>query len=99
MKSSQLTDREVKTVKKPGYYCDGAGLYLQVAKSGSGVTKNWIYRFSSPLTGKVRDMGLGSLKTFTLKEARERARQYRQLVADDIDPIEERRKKRDDASN
>jgi len=96
MKSSQLTDREVKTVKKPGYYCDGAGLYLQVAQSGSGVTKNWIYRFTSPLTGKVRDMGLGSVKTFSLKEARERARLHRQMVADDLDPIEERRKKRDD---
>jgi integrase len=95
MKSSQLTDREVKTVKKPGYYCDGAGLYLQVAQSGSGVTKNWIYRFTSPLTGKVRDMGLGSIKTFSLKEARERARLHRQTVADDLDPIEERRKKRD----
>ena len=40
-------------------------------------------------------MGLGSIDTFTLKEARERARKYRQIVADGIDPIEDRRAKRD----
>ena len=98
MKSSQLTDREVKTFKKPGYYCDGAGLYLQVARSATpaGVTRNWIFRFTSPLTGKVRDMGLGSVLTFSLKQARERALQFRQMVADDLDPIEERRTKRDE---
>ena len=98
MKSCQLTDRQVKTVKKPGYYCDGAGLYLQVAKSTTpgAVTRNWVFRFTSPLTGKVRDMGLGSVMTFSLKKARERAMQFRQMVADDLDPIEERRKKRDE---
>ena len=35
-------------------------------------------------------MGLGSVKAFTLKEARERARRQRQLLADGIDPIEHR---------
>jgi integrase len=32
-------------------------------------------------------MGLGSAKTFNLKEARQRARAARQLLADDIDPL------------
>jgi integrase len=36
-------------------------------------------------------MGLGTLETFTLAEARERARQQRQLLADGIDPIEHRK--------
>ena len=35
-------------------------------------------------------MGLGSVKAFTLKEARARARRQRQLLADGIDPIEHR---------
>lgn len=34
------------------------GLYLQVTSSGS---KSWIFRFRSPFTHKLRDMGLGSL--------------------------------------
>ena len=33
-------------------------------------------------------MGLGSIKDFSFKEARERARAKRQLLADGVDPIE-----------
>ena len=36
-------------------------------------------------------MGLGSVRVFTLKEARERSRLARQQLADDIDPIDARR--------
>jgi integrase len=35
-------------------------------------------------------MGLGSFEIFSLKQARERARKYRQLLADGIDPIDAR---------
>ena len=54
-----------------------------------------MFRFKR--NSKARDGGLGSVNTFTLKEARERVRKYRQLVADGIDPIEDRRAKRDEA--
>ena len=90
MKSCQLTARSVTAAKKPGYYGDGGGLYLQVSKYG---TRNWIFRFT--MDHKTRDMGLGSLETFSLKEARDRARRARQLVADGIDPIEQRNQERD----
>ena len=66
---------------KPRFYGDGGGLYLQVSQYG---TKSWVFRFK--MNGKARDMGLGSINTFTLNEARERARKCRQLVADGIDP-------------
>jgi len=88
VKSNQLTAR-----KKPGYYGDGGGLYLQVSKYG---TKSWVFRFM--MNRRNRDMGLGSLDTFSLKEARERAREYRKLVADGIDPIKARQAKRDEAA-
>jgi hypothetical protein len=40
------------------------------------------------LDGLAREMGLGSAADFTLKEARERARRYRQMLeGDGIDPI------------
>lgn len=92
VKSCQLSSRKVSTVRKPGYYGDGGGLYLQVSQYG---TKSWVFRFA--LDGRTRDMGLGSLDTFTLKEARERARKFRQLVADGVDPIEDRLTRRDEA--
>jgi Arm DNA-binding domain len=71
--------------KEPGRYLDkgGApGLMLQVSKSGA---RSWILRYQ--LDHKERMMGLGSVKTFTLKQARERARSARQLLADGHDPL------------
>ncbi|MBN9075031.1 MAG: integrase [Rhizobiales bacterium 65-79] len=82
---NRLSAAEVAKKNKPGRYGDGGGLWLQVSQFG---TKAWIFRFM--LDGKARQMGLGSIETFSLKEARERARQARQLVADGIDPIEVR---------
>lgn len=84
-----LNARQVETVKTPGYYFDGAGLYLQVAPSGS---KSWILRYT--VNKRAREMGLGSLVTFSLAEARDRATKFRQAVADGTDPIEARRNDR-----
>src|SRR5215469_9726466 len=84
-----LSSRRVQSLKTRGFYCDGGGLYLQVSKSGS---KSWVFRYA--IGGHKRDMGLGSIATFTLVEARERARKMRQLVAEGIDPIDDRKAKR-----
>jgi integrase len=81
-----LTALQVKKLSEPGYYADGGGLYLQVARGGS---KSWIFKFK--VAGKSREMGLGSVNTFSLAEARERAREQRQKLADGIDPIAAKR--------
>ncbi|WP_095203209.1 tyrosine-type recombinase/integrase [Mesorhizobium carmichaelinearum] len=92
---NNLSAAEVSKKKEPGMYADGGGLYLQVAKRTSktaadgDVTKSWIFRFM--LAGKARYMGLGDVNTFSLKEARDRARAARQKVTDGIDPIEVRK--------
>jgi integrase len=73
-----------------GLYNDGGGLCLQVGEGGKA--KSWIFRYA--VGGRERHMGLGSFDTFTLDEARERARQCRQLRAEGIDPIEQRKAQR-----
>lgn len=80
--------------KAPGRYHDGDGLYLQVSRSGTG---SWVLRFM--VNGKPHMMGLGSVKDFTLAEARERARLQRQLLRGDKrqDPLEVRRRANDEA--
>ncbi len=92
---NKLTAKAVQTATGPGLYGDGAGLYLQITetktKTGTGLGKSWLLRYS--LNGKARYMGLGSLQTFSLAEARERARLFRQKLADGVDPIDERRQK------
>ena len=84
--TNKLTALALKREKKPGRYSDGNGLWLQVGPTG---TKSWLFRFM--LHGRARQMGLGSCSTFNLKEARERARQARQLLADGQDPIDVKR--------
>lgn len=100
---NKLSARSVASANEPGLYGDGGNLYLQVADvDGKGITKAWIFRFM--LAGRARKMGLGSVNDFSLAEARERARQARQQVADGIDPIEARlaardARRRDDAES
>lgn len=84
--ASRLTAVSVNAKKDPGYYSDGNGLYLQISSSGS---KSWVLRYM--LNRKAREMGLGSLAKYTLAEARDKAKKYRQLLDDGIDPIEFRK--------
>ncbi|MFL6928794.1 MAG: Arm DNA-binding domain-containing protein, partial [Xanthobacteraceae bacterium] len=59
-------------IAEPGRYSDGGGLYLRVAeyetKAGLARSKNWLFRFERG--GRERLMGLGSLDTLSLKDAR-----------------------------
>jgi hypothetical protein len=74
---------------KPGMHKDGGGLYLQVtaAKQG-GLNKSWVFRYRRG--GRKREIGLGSIATIGLAEARERARRAREMLLDGRDPIEVR---------
>jgi hypothetical protein len=43
--TQRLSAKTVEKTKRPGYYCDGAGLYLQVSPSESKrKSKSWILR-------------------------------------------------------
>jgi Arm DNA-binding domain len=66
---------------------DGGGLYLQVTRGQGGVlNRSWIFRFAGG-DGRERKMGLGSLHTIGLADAREKANACRQLRLEGIDPI------------
>jgi len=86
MRTGKLTALKANKVMAPGYYGDGGGLFLQVSRYG---TKSWVFRFKA--NGRLREMGLGSLDTYGLSEARERARACRKLRDEGKDPIEHRR--------
>jgi integrase len=87
-----LTVLGVNAKKTPGYYADGGGLYLQVARGGS---KSWIFRFM--LHGRAREMGLGSAIDKSLAQAREDAQRCRELLLNDVDPISHRNDQRQKA--
>src|SRR3982751_2007769 len=81
----RLSAREVMNARRPGYYPDGAGLYLQVSASGA---KSWLLCYK--LAGKAREMGLGSCQVFSLAEAPMKAGDARKLLAARTDPIDAR---------
>ncbi len=77
----KLTARKVSTLKSPGMYGDGDGLYLRIGPTGG---KSWILR--TVVYGKRRSLGLGSASLVLLAEAREKARELRKVARDGGDP-------------
>lgn len=75
----------MRSLKAPGRYGDGLGLWLQIGEAG---TKSWLFRYM--LDGKARMMGLGPYDDISLEKAREKASECRKLLIDSKDPIEER---------
>jgi integrase len=89
-----LSSRRVATAKpkrgrKALVIADGGNLYLQCTLGETGnVRRSWIFVYA--LDGAKHAMGLGATHTFSLKEARERARELRQQLANGIDPLAQR---------
>ena len=77
----RLSVKKVSSLKKPGFYGDGEGLYLKV---GSGGAKSWILR--TMVQGRRRDFGLGSASLTTLADARAKSREFRQIARSGGDP-------------
>ncbi len=75
--------------KKSGKYADGNGLYLVVDESGA---RRWILR--TVVTGKRRDIGLGSVALVGLAEARDEAARLRRIARASGDPVADRHRRR-----
>jgi integrase len=88
-RTERLSSAKVKHAK-PGMHADGGGLYLQVTvgKEVGQVNKSWLFRFAR--AGRERQMGLGSLNTVGLSEAREEAERCRKVIREGKDPVDVR---------
>ena len=87
-----LNDTYIRSLKpdlKPRKYFDGGGLFLFIPTSGS---KLWrmAYRFN----GKSKLLSFGEYPTVSLRDARARREEAKQLIAKDIDPSEHKREVR-----
>ena len=87
-KQRMLRVAQLKSFNAPGTYGDGNGLYLQVSPKG----KSWIFRYQRH--GRRREMGLGSLADVGLADARRKAQDARQALAEGVDPIQARQASR-----
>ncbi|MBT3529707.1 MAG: tyrosine-type recombinase/integrase [Gammaproteobacteria bacterium] len=88
--TKQLTNTEVKQAKprdKEYYLADGKGLQLRVRPNG---TKQWLLKYFKPYTKKRTNISLGQYPATSLSKARKETLEYRELLADDVDPREYR---------
>lgn len=85
----KLTATRIRTLTEPGRYSDGDGLFLELNGRESG---RWLLRIQTD--GRRRDIGLGSLKSVSLADAREAALLMRKKIAQGIDPVAERKQER-----
>src|SRR5215813_13175590 len=71
--------------------------YLEARRGGTRAS--WVFRYERGTADKRKGkhLGLGSMTDFTYAEAKERARRQRQLLADKIDPLEQKRAKETEA--
>lgn len=84
-----LTDTAIKNAKpgpKTVKLFDANGLYLEVSPSGG----KW-WRLKYRLAGKEKRLSLGTYPETTLKMARDKREAARALIADGVDPSEERK--------
>lgn len=70
---------------------DGKGLFLLVLPDGA---KQWRFKYHRPDTGKENLLALGAYPDVSLSKARERRAEVRALLADGIDPGEQRKAER-----
>jgi integrase len=81
----QMTDISIKALTKPGRYTDDQtkGLHLWVKKTGR---KYWNLRYTC--SGTRKGIGLGTYPDVSLKQARIRAVEQRNLINKGVDPIQ-----------
>ncbi|MGB8417428.1 tyrosine-type recombinase/integrase [Paraburkholderia sp.] len=92
-----LTDKQARALKrndKPVFDGKVTGLLLTPTTSGC----KWILRFTSPITGKRRDAGLGTYPETSIAEARARALAMRKIIDTGEDPIDQRNLEREAAA-
>ncbi len=85
-KIQAVTLKSIKPKEKPYTLNDGNGLSLLIKADG---TKLWEFRYTSPTLLKRRKSSLGKYPDVPLATARDKAREYRELISKRIDPIDQ----------
>lgn len=90
--AKELSPLAVSRLTEPGFHRVGgvSGLYLQINERGA---RSWVLRMM--VGTKRRELGLGGFPTVGLADARTKARAVREQVENGLDPIAEKRKKRE----
>ncbi len=94
--TTQLTDKEIKSAKpsdKEYNLFDGDGLRLRIKPNGS---KHWIFNYYRPMNRKRANLSLGKYPDLSLANARKMTLEANELLAQGIDPQDEKKRKQDE---
>lgn len=96
---NKLTVAGIRATTRTGRHADGGGLYLQVTQHPvlGNFRKSWLVRYRAH-SGKIREIGIGSLENVSRAEARETAFRVRLQARQGTDLIEERNRARKEAA-
>ncbi len=97
-----LTDTQVKNFKagdRPKTLFDGGGLFLYLpqkkyTEDGSPLPDSKLWRFKYTFEGRARIMSFGAYPGVGLAKAREKHKEAKTLLADDIDPQAEKKRRK-----
>ncbi|CDU07367.1 Phage integrase [Vibrio coralliirubri] len=90
--TTRLTDKEIKSAKpkeKEYILSDGDGLRLRVKPNGS---KLWLLNYTHPTKKKRANLSLGKYPDLSLANARKYSQEAKELIAQGIDPQEDKKR-------
>jgi integrase len=87
-----LTARKVMLAPPGRHHAGTSGLYLFVSPDAQ--VRRWIFRYTSPVTRRVTETGLGAITVVSFADAREKALDLRRLIANGVDPVQAKRTER-----
>ena len=88
----RFTSRNVIFAPPGRHHAGTPGLYLYVSPDAQ--VRRWIVRYTSPITRRVTETGLGPVTVLSLAEARDKALSIRRMIANGIDPVQAKRSER-----
>src|SRR6516225_8757080 len=84
-----FTNRNVVFAKPGRHHAGIQGLYLFVSPDSQ--VRRWIFRFTSPVTRRVTETGLGLFPAVSTNDARSKALSLQKQIAQGICPIQAKR--------
>jgi Arm DNA-binding domain len=84
-----FTNRNVIFAPPGRHHAGVQGLYLYVSPDAQ--VRRWIYRYTSPVTRRVTETGLGLIQVLSLVEARAKAHDLQKQIAAGVCPVQARR--------
>lgn len=91
---SAITAHKNQEIKSLVKLSDGKGLFFVIDKKGCAF---WRFDYVRPVSSKRNSISFGTYPEVSLGEAREKLTEYRKLISQNIDPIVEKDRKKEQA--